>query len=277
MDGETVINDDLSSFCPISYPITAKQAAARYPLLHLPQIPSLLFSPLFQTDLLLSLPFSPFLFPSVDRLVTVVERGKRRGFDRSISSSRLSSVPSNVNRIDPCSSMEIQLCTRRRGEDTAEPWQPWPRLWGPNVHPCTRGISLDSRRSTSPAKMDTTKAAASSCWLVAIPTFKTTWVIGQLSFLPPSASPRFLSFSFVSCFPVSRNSPFKPFILTAVVNTIASFRVSNVVTLWDGWKIPQFSVRGHAATHVCEVRPRRCYEDLDLRPLPCVWSKQGEI
>lgn len=206
MDGETVINDDLSSFCPISYPITAKQAAARYPLLHLPQIPSLLFSPLFQTDLLLSLPFSPFLFPSVDRLVTVVERGKRRGFDRSISSSRLSSVPSNVNRIDPCSSMEIQLCTRRRGEDTAEPWQPWPRLWGPNVHPCTRGISLDSRRSTSPAKMDTTKAAASSCWLVAIPTFKTTWVIGQLSFLPlfPSLclSPLpFLFFCFLlSCF-----------------------------------------------------------------------------
>lgn len=39
----------------------------------------------------------------------------------------------------------------------------------------------------------------------------------------------------------------------------------------------EISVRGYAAAHVCEVRARRCYEDLDLRPLPRVRSKQGKI
>lgn len=208
MDGETVINDDLSSFCPISYPIT-RQTDRRLPISS--SIPSANLFPSFfpsfsnHVSLFLSLSLSLSI-----RRSTVKEE---RLWSIDIILEALVRSFFNVNRTDACSSMEIQLCTRHRGEVTAGPWQPWPRLSGPNVHPCTRGISLDSRRSTSPAKMDTTKAAASSCWPVAIPTFKTTWVIGQLSFLPFFLPPPFppLSFSFVSRFPLSRNSPFRTF------------------------------------------------------------------
>ena len=103
--------------------------------------------------------------------------------------------------------MEIQLCTRHRGEDTAGPWQPWPRHWGPNVHPCTRGISLDSRRSTSPANVSNR------------PTLLPSFLPSFLS-LPCNSPLSFFFFCFlVSCF--AQPPPFKPFILTVVINTIA--------------------------------------------------------
>lgn len=65
MDGETVINDDLSSFCPISYPITAKQADILFYIFRksLPFFFPLFFKPT-SSFLSLSLPFS--FHPSID-------------------------------------------------------------------------------------------------------------------------------------------------------------------------------------------------------------------
>ena len=94
-------------------------------------------------------------------------------FDRSISKRAAldEAVPSIELRVF---SMETRRCTKRPGAATAEPWPPWRRRSGPSARPCTRGISLDSRRFTSPAKTGTTKAAANYSWRGAIPTFKTT-------------------------------------------------------------------------------------------------------
>ena len=127
-----------------------------------------------------------------------VDRAKRaRCFDRSILSTN--HVPllvrTPVNPILACSSMETQRCTRHPGVDTAGQWPPWRRRSAPNVHPYTRGISLDSRRSTSLAKMATTKAAASCCSRDAILTFKTTWVTASLCLLSLLFSLSLLSLS----------------------------------------------------------------------------------
>lgn len=152
-----MINDS-SSFCPISYLILPRVPPRLYVHMYLP------------TDFLFSY-FSYFLFPPFSLSIESA-RQARALIDRY--HLRTTFVSSLHQSFDACFSMEIQRCTKRPGEDTAGPWLPWRRPWGPKERLCTREISLDSRRCTSPAKMVTTKAVANSCWPAAIPTFKTT-------------------------------------------------------------------------------------------------------
>lgn len=129
--------------------------------------------------------------------------------------------------------MEIQRCTRRRGADTAGRLPPWRRPLAPNERLYTREIWLDSRRSTSPAKMATTKAAANSCWPDAIPTFKTTWVTASISSLCLLFVAFFRTYLLLSAF---RS------LLTLTRLQIrsmrfrrASFRACTEINRWGGW------------------------------------------